>query len=51
VFVIVLYYGNTKPSSVKEYLEDFLQELARLKRDGVTFESNKLSLNVHCFFI
>lgn len=49
VFVIALYYGNTKPSSVEEYLEDFLQELARLKRDGVTFESNKLSLNVHCF--
>ena len=51
VFVIALYYGNTKPSSVEEYLEDFLQELARLKHDGVTFESHKLSLNVTVFYV
>jgi hypothetical protein len=49
VFIIALYYGNTKPTSVDEYLNDFLEELAKLKRDGLTHESHKLSLNIHCF--
>jgi hypothetical protein len=49
VFIIALYYGNTKPTSVDEYLNDFLEELAKLKHDGLTHESHKLSLNIHCF--
>lgn len=49
VFIIALCYGNTKPTSVDEYLNDFLEELAKLKRDGLTHESHKLSLNIHCF--
>ena len=49
MFIIALYYGNTKPTSVDEYLNDFLEELAKLKHDGLNHESHKLSLNIHCF--
>jgi hypothetical protein len=30
VFVIALFYGNAKPNSVKEYLNDFFEELSTL---------------------
>ena len=49
VFVISLFYGNTKPTPVEEYINDFLEEFGKLKHDGLAFKSHKLSLNLHCF--
>ena len=49
VFPIALFYGNAKPTSVEDYLDDFLQEFSRLKLSGFTFESQKISLDIHCF--
>ena len=46
VFVITLFYGNTKPNSVDEYLLDFLQEIDKVKSDGVTYESKTYRVNL-----
>lgn len=49
VFVIGLYYGKTKPSSLEEYMDDFLQELDALKKEGITFGSKTYKVELHCF--
>lgn len=49
VFVIALFYGKTKPNSVEDYLNDFLQEYDQLKLNGIQFNSQKLSLDIKCF--
>ena len=49
VFVIALFYGESKPNSVDEYLNDFLEELEKLKLNGIQFNSQKLSLDIKCF--
>ena len=36
--VIALFYGNTKPSSVEEYLQNFIEEVNRLNDAGITHE-------------
>ncbi len=43
VFVIALFYGETKPDSLEDYLHDFLEELGLLKLNGIEFNSQKLS--------
>ena len=42
LFVIALFYGNTKPTPVEEYQDDFLEWFDKLKHDGLTFKSHKL---------
>ena len=44
--MITLFYGNTKPNSVDEYLLDFLQEIDKVKSDGVTYESKTYRVNL-----
>lgn len=39
VFPIALFYGNTKPTSVREFLSDFINEVENLTHDGVNFEN------------
>ena len=49
VFVIALFYGETKPDSLEDYLHDFLEELDLLKLNGIEFNSQKLSFDIKCF--
>ena len=48
VFVIALFYGESKPNSVEDYLNDFLEEFEKLKVNGIQFNSQKLSLDIKC---
>ncbi|XP_028417018.1 uncharacterized protein LOC114544776 [Dendronephthya gigantea] len=49
VFIIALFYGNSKPSSVDDYLDDLIEELDKLKIHGVNFEGRQLAFNLRCF--
>ena len=49
-FVIALVYGESK-QTVDEYLNDFLEEFEKLKLNGIQFKSQKLSLDIKCFFM
>lgn len=46
VFVIALFYGNSKPSSVDEYLHDFLEEVVQ---HGLSHEGKMFVVDVNCF--
>ena len=45
----VLFYGNSKPSSVEEYLQDFIEEVNRLNDAGITHEEKHYKFRVKCF--
>ena len=49
VFVIALFYGNSKPSSVEEYLQDFIEEVNRLNVAGIIHEEKHYKFGVKCF--
>lgn len=49
VFVIALFYGTSKPSSVDEYLHDFLEEFDIIKSDGISYEERKYEVKLRCF--
>ena len=49
VFVIALFYGPSKPSSIDEYLHDFLEELDKLQSDGISYKEQKLPVHLKCF--
>jgi len=40
-FSIALYYGDTKPGNVDEYLNDFIEEINLLKKDGLYIDKKK----------
>jgi hypothetical protein len=49
-FIVAIYYGNTKPNSVEEYLKDFLDELKKLQEDGLAVDDDKLlTVKVNAF--
>ena len=48
-FLVALYYGNEKPKSVDDYLDELLQELKLLQVNGVHFNDRHISVNVSNF--
>lgn len=49
MFVIALFYGTSKPSSVDDYLYDVLAELDIVKTDGIMFKERKYEVKLRCF--
>lgn len=49
VFVIALFYGDAKPNSVEEYLQDFIDEVNKLNDAGITHEGKNYKFGVKCF--
>jgi hypothetical protein len=49
VFVIALFYGTSKPTSVDEYLHDFLQEFDIIKSNGILYNERKYEVKLRCF--
>lgn len=43
-FVVALFCGTSKPDSLDTYLSDFLNELRELKRNGVSYNDETLSI-------
>lgn len=48
-FVIAIYCGNSKPSSLNIFLEDFINELSQLLQEGFLFENKLYTVKVHSF--
>ncbi|CAC5362092.1 unnamed protein product [Mytilus coruscus] len=48
-FIISLYLGNSKPSSLHEFLDDFLSELEEIIRQGVRFEDKTFQVEMRAF--
>lgn len=49
VFIVALYCGVSKPTSVEEYLKDLVDELATLTANGTVFQGKPMNVIVHCF--
>lgn len=49
VFIVALYCGISKPTSVEEYLKDLVDELATLTANGTVFEGKPMNVIIHCF--
>lgn len=48
-FVVALFCGDSKPSSLSGYLEEFLQELSVLCNCGITVENTVCSVSIKAF--
>ncbi|CAH2207551.1 jg27715, partial [Pararge aegeria aegeria] len=50
-FVIGIYYGVGKPNQIDEYLNDFVNEMENLLKDGIYIEQFKktVSIEIRCF--
>ncbi|OXA56127.1 hypothetical protein Fcan01_09253 [Folsomia candida] len=47
-YVIALYFGSSKPGSLKLFLQDFVNEMSDIKNNGISIKDNKYTLNVKC---
>ena len=45
VFIVALYFGYSKPK-VEEFLDDFIDEYARLNEAGITYNTQHYSVNI-----
>lgn len=48
-FVIGLYYGEQKPKDLNSYLEDFINEIQVLLKDGLTIREKIITVAIRCF--
>lgn len=43
-FIVALYYGNSKPRDVNEFMDDFIEEINILHRDGIDITNKHFSV-------
>ena len=48
-FIIGLYYGSKKPSSVDVYLKTFVEELKKMVTNGIMINGHKITVVIRCF--
>lgn len=48
-FLIGLYYGESKPSSINEFLDDFINEVNNLITDGINIGNSHYNFNIKTF--
>ncbi|CAN7945711.1 unnamed protein product, partial [Ixodes hexagonus] len=48
-FLVGLFYGQSKPPDVNDFLQDFVQELSELLEEGVCINGTKIALRVGTF--
>ena len=48
-FIDAIYYGNKKPSNVKDFVLDFFTEYRNLRNDGVEYGGVKLNIEIFSF--
>ena len=46
VFPLAFYHGNSKPSSVNNFLDDFIQEVLQLKSEGIEVNNQLVPFNL-----
>lgn len=47
--VIAIWCGFSKPNSLTEYLQPFVDELNYLIRNGITINDYQINLSIRCF--
>ena len=47
--LVALFYGKSKPVTVDDFLEDFLEEFSVLKENGVTYENKTFTVAISAF--
>ena len=50
-FIVLIYYSNKKPSSIEDFLFDFLTEYRNLRDNGIEFGGVKLSIESFSFMM
>lgn len=48
-FLIAIYYGDAKPNSLTDYLNDFIHELNDILEYGLSYDGNNFKVTVVCF--
>lgn len=48
-FVVSIWYGMSKPSSVEEFLYLFIQEMKHLIQNGLNINSHLVTIRIRCF--
>lgn len=48
-FVVGLFCGNSKPSTLESYLNEFVNEFSSLLTDGFSFQNKKYNITLHSF--
>jgi hypothetical protein len=48
-FIVALWVGRSKPTSLGDFVRDFLTELGELQHNGVLYEEKTFQLTVECF--
>ena len=50
VFIVAIFYGNSKPNPLDDFLTDFINEAKVWKNDGLDVTSNKtITVSIKCF--
>ena len=50
VFIVAIFYDNSKPNPLNEFLADFINEVKILEKDGLVVTSNKtITVSIKCF--
>ena len=50
VFIVAIFYGNSKPNPLNNFLADFINEVKILKNDGLVITANKtITVSIKCF--
>jgi hypothetical protein len=48
VFIVSLFYGETKPQCIKAYLEPFISEMKDLESLGIEYDGTRYSVRIRC---
>ena len=50
LFIVAIFYGNSKPNPLNDFLADFINEVEILKNDGLIITANKtITVSIKCF--
>ena len=50
VFIVAIFYGNSKRNTLNDFLADFINEMKILKNDGLVITANKtITISIKCF--
>lgn len=48
-FIVGIFYGDSKPNNIEDYLSDLLQELGDMKVNGILIEEKHYSIKIKAF--
>lgn len=46
---IGVFYGDSKPDNIEEYLTPFVEEMGQITKNGVMMKGHVISVRIRCF--